>query len=176
MTHTSREYAEALFELGAEERKTEEFAAALEEVRQALQDHPDFLSLLASPAVTREERADALRAVFQDRIPMQMLALLRLMVFRGHARLLPEMIGNYFDLARENRGESVAKVISAVPLTAAQEAALREKLAKKLGRSIILECRVDPALLGGLRVETEGRVLDGSLQSRLREFREAIDS
>ena len=176
MTHTSREYAEALFELAAEENRAKEYAAALEEVRDALSAEPGFLSLLSSPAIPREERMDSLSAVFQGKIPLSMLVLLRMMVFRGHARLLPEMIDSYFELSRERRGESVAKVTSAVALTEAQQEALRAKLSKKFGRSMILECQVDPALLGGLRVETEGRVLDGSLQSRLREIRAVMDS
>ena len=41
---------------------------------------------------------------------------------------------------------------------------------------MILECAVDPALLGGIRVETEGRVLDGSLRTRLQEIKEVMDS
>ena len=41
---------------------------------------------------------------------------------------------------------------------------------------MILECQVDPALLGGVRVETEGRVMDGTLRARLQEIKEVMDS
>ena len=41
---------------------------------------------------------------------------------------------------------------------------------------MILKCEVDPSLLGGIRVETEGRVLDGSLRARLQEMKEVMDS
>ena len=176
MTHTSREYAEALFELAAEEGKTAEYAAALDTVEEALRENPGFLSLLASPAISREERMDTLSAAFQEKVPLSMLILLRMMIFRGHARSLPEMIAGFRDLARENRGESEAKVYTAVKLTEAEEEALRQKLEKRFGRKMILDCQVDPALLGGVRVETEGRVLDGTLRTRLQELKEVMDS
>lgn len=176
MTHTSREYAEALFELAAEEGKTEEYAAALEEVDQALKENPGFLQLLASPAISREERMDALSAATQERIPMSMLVLLRMMVFRGHARSLRQMIESFRVLARERRGESEAMVYSAVPLTEGEREALRQKLEKRFGHRMVLNCQVDPALLGGVRVETEGRVLDGTLRTRLEEIKEVMES
>jgi len=176
MTHMSREYAEALFELAAEEDRTAEYAAALDQVDQALRDNPVFLSLLASPAISREERMDALSAAFQEKIPLSMLVLMRMMVYRGHARSLRDMIRSFYDLAREHRGESEARVFSAVPLTDAEKEALRQKLEKRFHRRMILDCQVDPALLGGIRVETEGRVLDGTLRARRQEIKEEMES
>ena len=176
MTHISREYAEALLALAEEEGKTEEYGAALELAEAALREQPGFLELLASPAISREERMNTLSDAFRDQIPLSMLVLLRMMIFRGHARMIPRMMEDYRDLARERRGESLAQVTSAAELTENQKNALREKLEKRFGRRMILECRVDPALLGGIRVETEGRVLDGTLRTRLQEIKEVMDS
>ena len=176
MTHTSREYAEALFELAMEEGKTVEFAAGLDLVEAEIAANPGFLNLLASPAISREERMDALSAAFQERIPLPELILLRMMISRGHAKSLREMIISYQELAREHRGESIARVTTAVPLTEAEAEQLREKLEKRFKRKMILDCAVDPSLLGGIRVETEGRVLDGSLRTRLQEIKEVMDT
>ena len=176
MTHTSREYAEALYQLAAEEGKTGEYAAALEEVEAAFAAEPGVLNLLASPAISREERMNSLSEAFEGRIPLSMLVLLRMMVYRGHARSIPEMIRNYRDLAREQRGETVARVASAVPLTEKQLEALRAGLEKRFGKKMELVCEVDPALMGGIRVETEGRVLDGTLRTRLQEIKEVMES
>ena len=176
MTHTSREYAEALYALGAEEGKTEEYISALALVSESLRENPGFLNLLASPAISREERMDTLSRAFEGRIPLSMLVLMRLMVYRGHARELLRMTDSCQDLVRENRGESVAQVFSAVELTAQERERLKEKLEKRFGRKMILECSVDPSLMGGIRVETEGRVLDGTLKARLQEMKEVMDS
>jgi len=176
MTHTSREYAEALYALAMEEGKAEEYAEALALCEKELGDSPAFRQLLASPAISREERMNALSAAFEGRVPLSLLTLMRLMVFRGHARELLSMIESYRELARESRGESTAVVRSAVELTPEQKEKLREKLEKRFGRKMVLECEVDPALLGGIRVETDGRVLDGTLAARLKEIKEVMES
>ena len=176
MTNTSREYAEALFQLALEAGRTDAFADGLDTVEQALKENPGFIKLLASPAIPREERMETLNRAFQERIPFEELILLRLMVSRGHARNLIEMIDSWRILERESRGESEARVISAVELTEAEKAALKEKLKKRFGWVMKLNCEVDPSLLGGVRVETEGRVLDGSLRARLQEIKEVMES
>ena len=176
MTHTSREYAEALFALASEEGRVTEYAAALELAEQELRENPGFLNLLASPAIPRAQRMDTLDASFRESIPLSMLTLLRLMVYRGHARDLPAMMESFRDLIRENRGEAQARVESAVPLTESEQQALRQKLEQRFGKKMVLDLQVDPSLLGGVRVETEGRVLDGTLRTRLQEIKEVMDS
>ena len=66
------------------------------------------------------------------------------------------------------------KLLDAVELTADEKAKLVEKLGQKLGRTIHLECSVDPSLLGGLVVNVDGKVIDGSLRSKLQEIKEVM--
>ena len=57
----------------------------------------------------------------------------------------------------------------------AEKAELTEKLSRKFNRSIHLECAVDPSLLGGLVVQIDGKVIDGSLKHRLHEIKEVMN-
>jgi len=176
MTHTSREYAEALHALAEESGEPGAYLAGLELTEKAVEENRGLLSLLASPAIPRSERMEVLPRIFGEDLPSPMLALLRLMVSRGHAREIPRMMEEYRKLERESRGESTARVTSAAELTAEEKESLRAKLEKRFGRRMVLECSVDPALLGGVRVETEGRVLDGTLRARLQEIKEVMNS
>ena len=176
MTQTSREYAEALFELALTDHNVEETAEALALVERELAENPDYGALLASPALSREERKASLQTVFGDRVPRTVLALLQMMVSRGHARQMDAMIQAWRALAREHRGESIARVTSAVPLTEEQQQALQARLNQMFSRKMILQCEVDPALIGGIRVEAEGRVMDGSLRGRLKQIKEVMNA
>ncbi len=176
MTTTSREYAEALFELAVQGGVTKETSEGLETVVSALLQQPDYRALLASPAIGKEERLAALDTAFRGKIPEILLAILRMMVSRGHVSALTGMARDYEELARGYRGESVAVVTSAVPLKEAETVALRAKLEKKLGRQVILQCRVDPALIGGVRVDVDGRVIDGSIRNKLEEIKEVMNA
>ena len=176
MTTTSREYAGALFELAVQEGLTKETSEGLETVVSALLQTPEYQALLASPAIGKEERLTALDAAFRGKIPDILLAILRMMVSRGHVAALKGMARDYEELARGYRGESEAVVTSAVPLKEAETVALRAKLEKKLGRKITLRCRVNPDLIGGVRVEVAGRVIDGSIRNKLDEIKEVMNA
>ena len=170
------EYAQALFELALGEGNTREVSDALDLVEREMAENPSYAALLASPAIPRKERMASLETVFGKSVPRTVLVLLQLMVSRGHASDIDEMIRAYRILEREHRKESVAYVTSAVELTEEQQAALRGRLEQMFSRKITLRCEVDPSLIGGIRVETEGRVLDGSIRSRLEQIKEVMDS
>ena len=176
MTTTSREYAEALFELAVQANVTQETSEGVETVISALMQMPEYRALLASPAISKEERLTALDTAFRGKIPDILLAILRMMVSRGHVSALNGMARDYEELARGYRGESMAVVTSAVPLKEAETVALREKLEKKLARKITLQCQVNPDLIGGIRVEVDGRVIDGSIRNKLDEIKEVMNS
>ena len=176
MTTTSREYAEALFELDVQAGLTKETSEGLETVISALLQTPAYKALLASPAIPKEERLSALDSTFRGKIPDILLAILRMMVSRGHVSALNGMARDYDELARGYRGESIAVVTSAVELKEAETVALRAKLEKKLNRKVILQCRVNPELIGGIRVEVDGRIIDGSIRNKLEEIKEVMNA
>lgn len=176
MTTTSREYAGALFELAVQEGNTKETSEGLETVVSALMQMPEYRALLASPAISKKDRLAALDETFRGKIPEILLAILRMMVSRGHISALNGMARDYDELARGYQGESMAVVTSAVPLKEAETVALRAKLEKKLGRRITLQCRMDPDLIGGIRVEVDGRIIDGSIRNKLDEIKEVMNS
>lgn len=62
------------------------------------------------------------------------------------------------------------RVSSAVPLTETQLTALAARMGETLGKHVLLEGTVSPSLIGGIRVEIDGRVWDGSLRGRLEEL------
>ena len=176
MTTTSKEYAEALFELAAGAGKLEETSEGLVTVESALTQTPEYKALLASPAIGREARLKALDDLFGGKVPEVLMGVLRMMVARGHVNALNAMARDYAQLAREYRGESVALVTSAVPLREAEAVALRSLLEKKLNRKVTLRCETDPSLIGGIRVEADGKVIDGSIRNKLDEIKDVMNA
>ena len=175
MTTTSKEYAEALFELAAGEQVLEETSNGLVTVISALRQTPEYRQLLSSAAVGKAARIEALEDAFRGKIPNVLLGVLRMMVSRGHVGALDGMAREYEELSRQYRGESVALVTSAVPLKEAEAVAIRTELEKRFGRRIILRCELDPSLIGGVRVEVEGRVIDGSIRNKLEQIKDVMN-
>ena len=175
MTTTSKEYAEALFELAAGDRVLEETSDGLVTVISALRQTPEYRSLLASAAIGKADRLKALDDAFAGKVPNVLMGVLRMMVSRGHIGSLDNMVREYEELSREYRGESIALVTSAVPLKEAEAVAIRAELEKRFARRVILRCELDPNLIGGVRVEVEGRVIDGSIRNKLEQIKDVMN-
>ena len=175
MTTTSKEYAEALFELAAGEHLLEETSDGLVTVISALKQTPAYRSLLASAAIGKAERLKALDDAFAGKVPNVLMGVLRMMISRGHISAVENMAREYEELSRQYRGESVARVLSAVPLKEAEAVAIRQELEKRFGKAITIQCEVDPSLIGGVRVEAEGRVIDGSIRNKLEQIKDVMN-
>ena len=100
---------------------------------------------------------------------------LHVLTGKGHIRQLDACIKAYAELHDSARKLATAVVTSAVELTDAEKDKLKAKLEQRLGRTIRLECSVDPSLLGGLVVQVDGRIIDGSLKHRLQEIKEVMN-
>jgi F-type H+-transporting ATPase subunit delta len=175
MTTTSKEYAVALFELATGENVLEETSDGLETVISAMRQTPEYRQLLASAAIGKAERLQALDDAFNGKVPRVLMGVLRMMVARGHIGSLDQMARDYEELRREYRGESMARVLSAVPLKESEAVAIRAELEKRFGHGISIQCEVDPSLIGGVRVEVEGRVIDGSIRNKLEQIKDVMN-
>ena len=175
MTDMSKSYADALFSLALETNTVFETLMALKAMRDGICGTEGALELLASPSIPKDERCAVLEKAFGDVQPAHVMSFVGVLVQHGHIRELDDCVTAYTQLHDEHCRLSIAHVTSAVKLTAEEEATLTEKLSRKLDRTIHLECEVDPSLLGGLVVQVDGKVIDGSLKHRLQEIKEVMN-
>ena len=174
MTEMSKSYADALFSLALETNTVFETLVALKVMRDGLVGTEGALDLLASPSIPKDERCAVLEKAFGDVNPEHVLSFVGVLVQHGHIRELNDCVEAYTALHDEHARLSTAYVTSAVELTKAEQAELTEKLSRKFNRNIHLECAVDPSLLGGLVVNVDGKVIDGSLKHKLQEIKEVM--
>ncbi len=175
MTDTSKSYADALFSLAMETNTVKETLTALKQMRDGLYGTEGALDLLASPSIPKDERCAVLEKAFEGIQPDHVMSFVCVLTQNGLIRELDDCLTAYTELHDAASRLSTAFVTSAVELTAAEKADLTEKLTRKFQRTIRLECAVDPSLLGGLVVQVDGKVIDGSLKHRLQEIKEVMN-
>jgi F-type H+-transporting ATPase subunit delta len=88
--------------------------------------------------------------------------------------VLAETITAFERLAADARGAVSAEVVTAVPLTSAQSKGVAQALRQALGKDPEISTRVDPALLGGIKVKVGSRLFDASLRSKLDSLKFAL--
>lgn len=160
--------------LALEEGKAAEYGKALDEAAGAILAEPQFLELLSSPAIGVSERLSAAEAVFSGRYPEHIVSFLMLLCEKGRMRHIAEINEDYTRLLREHERISDALVTSAEPLSEEEAKRLCEKLRVSLGHEVKIINKVDRSIIGGLVIEVDGKVLDGSVRGRLAEIKEVI--
>jgi F-type H+-transporting ATPase subunit delta len=127
----------------------------------------DLSRVLSDRTASAEGKAELLDRLLSGRVSPVTEQLLRNVLTGPHAGSAENAIERLSDVASLRRGQSVARVTSAVELTAAQERRLAEVLGRIYGRTIGLQVIVDPDVVGGLVVQVGGEVIDGSIAHRL---------
>jgi F-type H+-transporting ATPase subunit delta len=176
MNNIGKEYGTALFALACESGSQESYARSLEEVRTVFAQNPDYAEFLSSPSVLLSERLASVDTCFGDSAPEHVVSMLKLLCEKRRIFCLGEAIDEYMALLDASRHVSSAKITSAVPLTDDQKRRLIQKLESVCNAKVNAEYFVDEAVLGGLVVEIDGKVMDGTLRQRLRNVKEVINT
>lgn len=168
-------YARAVFELAQEEKAVEPVARDFAALKQMMAQSADLTRLIRAPVFSREEQASGMNGVLHR---MEASALTRrfilLLASKRRLFVLPDIIAAYQRMVSQQKGEMSAQVTSARPLSDDETAELKAILKSKLSRDVLLETRVDPALLGGLIVKVGSRMIDSSLRTKLNGMRTAM--
>jgi F-type H+-transporting ATPase subunit delta len=85
-----------------------------------------------------------------------------------------QALESYVEAAAARRRQLVAQVVAAVPLSEAQRERLAAALRRLYGRPVRINLDIDREVVGGIRVEVEGEVLDGTMSGRLDEARRRL--
>ena len=174
MTATGNNYAEALFMLAREENSIDEFYKSLKTAESTFKENTEYLQFLSTPSIPKSERTAALAEAFDGKINQHVLSFLQLLCEHGKAELFFDCVAEYERLRDWASGAVVATVKTVVELSDEQKQSLVKSLEKRTGKSVTLDCVTDSTLLGGIQVEIDGEILDGSIKNNLKRAREVI--
>lgn len=174
MNEIGKEYGEALFMLAVESGAEREYKTAVDIIRLAFCENPELMEVLRSPNIPFAERVSLIDKAFESIKIENVINFLKLLCEKGRITVLDEALNTFDSLLNAKKRTFIAKVTSAVELGDEQKLRLTEKLKNKYHGEIISEYTVDNRLIGGLIVEIDGEILDGSLSTRLKGVKEVM--
>ena len=175
MTEVGNVYGESLYELAKEENLTKLIGDQLAVLQQAFRQEPDFIRLLSSPNLTKTERCQILDDSFRGRVHGYLLNFLKILTEKGYMRYFSDCGDAYTEHYDQDNGILRVDAVSAVELTDAQKEKLMQKLSRITGKEIALRNRIDPAVLGGIRLDYDGQRLDDTVSHRLDAIRNVLN-
>lgn len=174
MTQVGSVYGEALYTLALEEGLCDAILAELTVLEQSFHQEPDFIRLLSSPNLAKQERCQILDDSFRGKLHPYVLNFLKILTEKGYVRHIFDCITAYVDHYNQDNGILPVTAITAVALTDEQTEKLTGKLSRITGKQVQLRNRIDPACIGGVRLDYDGKRLDDTIAHRMDAIRSLL--
>ena len=174
MTQIGSVYGQALYSLAREENCSETILGELSVLDRSFGQEPDFLRLMSAPNLSKEERCGILDGSFRGKVHPYVLNFLKILTEKGYVRHFSDCCQAY--RLRYNQANNILPVtaVTALALSVVQKSRLQAKLQEQTGKTVDLTNRIDPDILGGIRLDYDGKRLDGTVQNHLDSIRELL--
>jgi len=173
-TILARRYAKALFSLGKEQGKNEEYSEVLGAIADLYKDE-SVENALVNPLYPLEARQKVMAKIAElAKADDIMTRFLQLLVEKKRAEILPDIAHEMRVMVDQEQNISHGSVVSAIKLDKGLKKKIQQTLEKVTGKKVILETTVDPSIIGGIIAKVGDLVLDGSIKTQLNGLKESI--
>lgn len=176
MTELSREYGEGLYFLCVEENLAQQALEELTALKALFRENPDFFRLVSNHSLSKAERVSILDKALRGQVHLYVLNFLKILCERGIISEFEGCVEAFRTFYNRDHQVVEAVATTSVPLDDAQRIQLLEKLRTMTGKQVQLTEKVDPAVMGGVLLEMEGKRYDNTLRHRLSQMRQVLGS
>lgn len=170
MSRAAIRYAKAILETAVSGGNTAKVNDDMKSVVAAVNSSNELKEFLSSPVITSEMKMNALTEVFASVQP-ETKSLFKLLQENKRFEILGTIADQFNALYDELQGVEVAKVTTAIPLTAELEAKVLAKVATISDKKVTIENIVDPAIIGGFILRIGDKQYNASVANRLQELK-----
>jgi len=169
----ARRYAEAMFEIGRKQDKLDRTLDDVKEITQIFANRK-LAYLLREPKIPMQRKETAIRRALMGRVLPSSLNLALLVVQRELIDLMPNISSELEQLVLNYKNQAVAEVTTATKLDDAEMDLIKQALERRTGKTILVETKVRPEILGGVIARVGDRIIDGSIRYRLSALKQQL--
>ena len=167
-------YGQALYSLAMDEGLDAAVLQQMAVLDESFRAEPDYIRLLCAANISKAERCEILDRDFRGKVAPILLNFMKLLTENGYIRHFSDCCKAYRTMYNTDHGILEVKAVTALALTAEQIGRLQDRLSSLTGKTIDLQMSVDPACMGGVRLDYDGKRLDDTLQHRLQSIRDLL--
>ena len=168
-------YGRALFQLAREQEKFGVFKQDLQQFLEMMKESSDLEKVLFHQKILPEEKKRVLEEIFGAELDKYILNFLFLLIDKRRIFYVKEISRHYLQLLAREESILEVEVTAAVELGEELREQLQEKLDEILDYNIILEEKCDPGIIGGLKLQVNDYVIDGSIKNKLESLADRLN-
>jgi F-type H+-transporting ATPase subunit delta len=172
--YLDRRYALALYKIGEEKGKVEQYLDELRKIVAIINEDQDFVELIKHPQVSTSSKKKIFIDVFKEQIDGDLLSFLLVLIEKGRILQLEGKLKQMEKIYLEKNKTAVAKVKTVVPLKDDEKKNLVSRLEKQYDKKILLEEEIDASIIGGVYVQVDNEVIDGTIKSKIDEMKKLM--
>jgi F-type H+-transporting ATPase subunit delta len=165
-------YAKSLVDLSQEKGQLETVYKDMLYLQQVSKQSREFVVLIKSPIIKADKKNAILDAVTKGRVSELTAAFNRLLVTKGRESVLPEIVNAFIDQYNAIKGINKVKLTTATEASEELKRLMIEKVQAETGfKSVELETKTDPSIVGGFVLEFNNNKVDASILRDLKDIR-----
>lgn len=151
--------------------------SALNELRGIMQvasDMPQFGEVLSNPGITSDHREGLLTKALTGRVSDDTLRFMQVLNAKDRISALGGVVASFDKIVQDKMGRVEVMVSTAEALPSGEQENLRQRLSSAMGREVVLNAKVEPAMLGGIKFRIGDQLLDGSFATQLSRLKDKL--
>ena len=166
MKELAQNYASALLSLAIDDNKVIDYQKEVKELRKIIRDNEDFVLLLDSRFLSIEERMNNAEKILKGFSP-DVVNFIKIIIKHNRVSYLEDILEAFNSLCNENQDIVEGLIYSAFPLGEDTLLKIKKKISQIEKHEVDLLPRIDPSLIGGVKVVINSHVYDGSIKNQL---------
>lgn len=169
----ARRYAEAIFDIARKQNTIDRTLEDVQEIAKVFSNRK-VAYLMTEPKVPAKRKETAIRQALASKVLPTSLNLTLLVVQRELVEAMQNIANELEKLVLDYKNEAKAQVTTAAPMDEAQSNSVKQALERRTGKTILMQTRVQPEILGGVVARVGDQVIDGSIRYRLSALRRQL--
>lgn len=173
MNEIAASYGLALFSLSKEQDLVEKRQTEVKELRSILKENADFITVLNSSFLSLDDRVKIIDKNLPG-IDEDVKNFLKVICRNNRAKFILDILDSFNSYCNEHRGIKEGILYSTIPIPEDAKHRIEEKIAQLEKCSVELTNRIDPSLVGGVKVLINSRIYDGSISGKIEKIKRSL--
>ena len=169
MLEIAQNYASALLSIAIDDNKVIDYQKEVKELAKIIKDNPDFLLLIDSRFLSVNERKEKAKEILKG-FSNDIVSFIEIIIEHNRVNYLEDILQGFNTLCNENRDILEGLIYTAFPLDEKTFNKIKNKISQVEHHDVDLITKIDPSLIGGVKVVINSHIYDGSIKNQLEQM------